>query len=308
MVLGVAGSNPVSHPTFRIVEVTRFHFGTSSWSEKSWVGAFYPPGTKPADMLAYYATQFSTVEADNTYYRIPPRAMVQSWRAKTPDGFVLSAKFPRSIVHCGDGEKPDGTKVLVPEHVTREVDAFLDVMRDLGDRAGPLVLQFPYFNKTAFASADEFLERLDPFLERLPPRFRYAVEVRNKNWVGAPLLDLLRRHRAAFVLLDLKYMPHPADLAKEHDLVTTDFAYVRLIGDRDAVDALANERYDRIVVDQSESLARWAAYLEAITPRVRDVSMYANNHYEGHGPETIRRMRQWVKAGMPTEVDERGQG
>jgi uncharacterized protein YecE (DUF72 family) len=45
----------------------RYHFGTSSWSEKSWLGPFYPKGTKPGDYLTYYSTQFSTVECDATY-------------------------------------------------------------------------------------------------------------------------------------------------------------------------------------------------------------------------------------------------
>ena len=74
------------------------HFGTSSWSEKSWVGPFYPAGTKPAEYLTYYATQFDTVEADTTYYRVPDRKLVQGWERKTPKGFTLAAKFPRSIV------------------------------------------------------------------------------------------------------------------------------------------------------------------------------------------------------------------
>jgi Protein of unknown function DUF72 len=50
---------------------SHFHHGTSSWSEKSWLGPFYPPGSKPADYLTHYATQFTTVERDATYYRVP---------------------------------------------------------------------------------------------------------------------------------------------------------------------------------------------------------------------------------------------
>jgi uncharacterized protein YecE (DUF72 family) len=270
------------------------HYGTSSWSEKSWVGSFYPPGTKPGDMLTYYASRFATVEADNTYYRVPPRAMVRGWREKTPPGFRLAAKFPRSVVHAGAGEKPDATKVLLPDHVGAAVDAFLAAMSELGDRPGPLVLQFPYFNQTAFRGPEEFLARLDPFLARLPRDFRYGVEVRNKNWVGAPLLDMLRAHRVAFVLVDLVYMPHPADLAQRFDLVTTDFTYARLIGDRKAVEA-RTETFDRIVLDQSASLERWAAYLSGLLPRI-DVYTYANNHYAGHGPATIRELVERIEA------------
>ncbi len=265
----------------------RFRFGTSSWSEKGWIGPFYPPGTKPADMLSFYATQFATVEADTTYYRVPSAAMVRGWRAKTPAGFTLAAKFPRSIVHAGEGQHPDGAKVLVPEHVGAELEAFLQAMRELGDRAGPLVLQFPYFNRTAFTGLAPFLARLEPFLAGLPRDFRYGVEVRNKAWIGKELLDLLRAQRVAFVLVDLVYMPHPADLAREHDLVTADFAYARLIGDRKAVEERTTT-FDAIVLDQGERLERWADLLASIVPRTSETYAYANNHYAGHGPATIR--------------------
>ena len=104
-------------------------YGTSSWSEKSWVGSFYPDGTKPAEFLAHYATQFRTVEADNTYYRVPSERMVEGWAARTPAGFELAAKFPRSIVHGGDGPRPDPDVVLVPERVGEETERFLGAMR-----------------------------------------------------------------------------------------------------------------------------------------------------------------------------------
>lgn len=276
----------------------RFRYGTSSWSEPGWVGPFYPPGTKAADMLRVYATQFTTVEADTTYYRVPSASLVRGWREKTPAGFTLSAKFPRGIVHAGDGQHPDGVKVLSPEHVGAELERFLEVMRELGDRAGPLVLQFPYFNRTAFAGLAPFLDRLAPFLERLPRDFRYGVEVRNKNWVGKELLDLLRAHGVAYVLVDLVYMPHPADLARDHDLVTADFSYVRLIGDRQAVEA-RTKTFDALVLDQGERLERWADLLASIVPRTRETFAYANNHYAGHGPATIRDLARRLAARRP---------
>ena len=86
--------------------------GTCSWSAPSWVGSFYPTGTRQADFLSFYATRFSTVEADVTYYRIPDAALVRGWERRTPEGFVLCAKFPRSIVHAGDGPRPDPSKLL----------------------------------------------------------------------------------------------------------------------------------------------------------------------------------------------------
>jgi uncharacterized protein YecE (DUF72 family) len=265
----------------------RLLHGTSSWSEKSWVGSFYPDDALPRDFLEYYATQFPAVEADVTYYRIPTRAMVEGWRNRTPDDFRLCAKFPRSIVFGGDGPKPDGSVVLVPEKVGDDTQLFLDTMSALGEKAGPLVLQFPYFNKQAFDSPAPFYDRLDAFLGSLPKDFRYAVELRNKWWVTAPLLEILREHDTAFVLVELAYLPHPVEVAAKLDLVTTDFIYARLIGDRKAVDE-KTKTFEKLVLDKSESLEQWAGLIRELMEVVPDAYVFANNHFAGHGPATIR--------------------
>lgn len=278
----------------------RIRWGTSSWSEKAWAGVFYPLGLPAGEQLAHYAQRYDTVEADVTYYRVPDERLVRGWERKTPPGFTLSAKFPRTIVHAGEGATPDATRLLQPEHCARDVERFLSAMSLLGPKCGPLVLQFPYFNQKAFRSIEPFLEKLDRFLAALPARFRYGVEIRNKNWIGEPLLELLRRRRAALVLVDLAYMPHPADLARQHDLFTTDFTYARLIGDRKAIDALT-ERFDRIVMDQGPRLAKWAELLREATNRLPRTFAYANNHYAGYAPETIEDLAARVAGGgQPT--------
>jgi len=263
--------------------------GTSSWSSKGWVGCFYPPGTRPGDMLIHYGEHFDTVEADVTYYRVPDQRLVEGWRRKTPRGFRLAAKFPRSIVHGGEGARPDPARVLRPEYVRSDAERFLQHMQLMGDKLGPLVLQFPYFNRQVFASKAPFLERLEAFLNWIPPGFRIAVEVRNKSWIGEDLLELLRAHGVALCLVDLLYMPHPAELAEKHDLCTGDFVYGRLIGDRKAVDALTTT-FDSIVIDRSAQLAQWAEVLRAMLERVPEAYVYANNHYAGHGPDTVREL------------------
>jgi uncharacterized protein YecE (DUF72 family) len=262
-------------------------YGTSSWSDKSWVGSFYPDNAQPAEFLGYYAKEFRAVEADVTYYRVPSRRMVEGWRARTPDGFRLCAKFPRSIVHGGEGPQPDAGVVLVPELVAEETDLFLDAMSALAEKCGPLVLQFPYFNKQAFESSAPFYERLDRYLDSLPRDFRYAVELRNKWWVGEPLLEILRRHDVALVLVELGYLPHPAEVAAKLAVQTTDFVYARLIGDRKAVEE-KTKSFDKLVIDMGDSLDRWADLLRGLLEEVPKAYVFANNHFAGHGPATIR--------------------
>ena len=274
--------------------VQPLRWGTSSFSEKSWVGPFYPPGTQPRDFLTYYATQFDTVEVDATYYAVPDIRTVEGWERKLPDGFTLCAKFPRSIVHCGERATPDPAKVLVPEHVQADTDLFLANMRALGGKCGPLVLQFPWFGRRAPIALPDFLERLDAYLSRLPRDFRYGVEVRNRDWIGEPLLALLRKHHVAFVWVELANMPHPLHLAERLDIHTTDFAYARLIGDRKAVDR-ATKTFDAIVLDKSDSLLKWASLMQVAQTRASEIYVYSNNHFAGHGPATTRALREMVE-------------
>lgn len=269
----------------------RVRIGTSSWSSKDWVGPFYPEGTAPADFLAEYAKRFDCVETDSTYYHVPRVATVEGWARRLPDGFTMAAKFPRTICHGGDGARPDAEKVLDLDRTARDRDLFLAAMSRLGPKLGPLLLQFPYFNKGAFASPKPFFERLDRFLSALPPGFRYAVEIRNKTWIRADFLEILRRHSAAFVLVDQAWMPHGDEIPKRLDPVTSDFVYIRLLGDRKAIEEIT-KTWEKEVVDHGERLERWAKLIGALRDRVPETFAFANNHYAGHGPATVRRLRE----------------
>lgn len=271
-------------------------FGTSSFSSADWVGPFYPPGTAAGAMLTHYARTFDTVEVDATWYALPSVATVDGWAAKTPEGFLLSAKFPRSIVHGGENERPDGRLVLDPDSTYETRDLFLARMRRLGPRLGPLVLQFPYFNREAFPSAGPFLERLNRFLADLPrPGFVYGVEVRNKAWVTPELRALLAGHGVILVLVDQAWMPLGDEVEARFDPVTGPLAYVRLLGDRDAIEKLTTT-WGKEVLDQTPKLERWARLLVRLMDRGVKSLVYVNNHYAGHAPTTVRRLRERFEA------------
>jgi len=129
------------------------HLGTSAFTAAGWEGSFYPAGMKPADYLTYYATKFDTVEVDSTFYRTPSAATVRGWYAKTPKDFIFALKVPQEITH---------EKVL--HDCDAEFKAFLSAADLLGEKLGPVLFQFGYFNQKAFPSLDEFLARLLPFL------------------------------------------------------------------------------------------------------------------------------------------------
>ena len=275
--------------------------GTSSFSSKDWVGAFYPVGTPPGAFLELYAQQLDAVEVDSTYYGLPRPSVVDGWARKTPEGFLLTAKFPRSIVHGGQGAKPDGRLVLAPDATYEDRDQFLATMRRLGPRLGPLVLQFPYFNRPVFPSAGPFLERLDTFLADLPrDGLRYAVEVRNKSWVTQKLLDILARHDVSFVLVDQAWMPLGDELAEAFDVVTAPPVYIRLLGDRNAIEAIT-KTWDKEVIDHADRLERWAQLVVSFMKRGIKSLVFVNNHYAGHAPTTVRRLKSAIEKKLDAE-------
>ncbi|MEN8149292.1 MAG: DUF72 domain-containing protein [Planctomycetota bacterium] len=274
----------------------RVRIGTSSWSAKEWVGPFYSEGTEPKDFLTEYAKRFDSVETDSTYYRVPSKTMVKTWADKTPDDFRMSAKFPRSVCHAGEGPRPDPDRIMDLDRTAKDRHDFFTAMLELGDKCGPLVLQFPYFNKTAFPNPKPFLDRLDTFLAAQPGDFRYAVEIRNKWWIKADFLEILRRHSAAMVLVDQAWMPHADELPKRLDPVTTDFAYVRLLGDRKEIEAIT-KTWEREVIDRTEKLVRWAKVIRELRERLPETFAFANNHYAGHGPSTVRKLSELLESG-----------
>ena len=203
------------------------HLGTSAFTASGWAGTFYPENAKPAEYLTYYAEQFDTVEVDSTFYRAPSESTVRGWYQKTPANFVFAAKVPQEITH---------EKVLVD--CTAELNRFLGAMDQLREKLGPLLFQFPYFNRAKFKSGAEFLALLEPFLETLPRGYRFAVEIRNKAWLDNRLLDMLRRRGVALALIDHPWLPRPSELLRRIDPITADFTYIRWLGDRKAIEEL----------------------------------------------------------------------
>src|ERR1700692_2751647 len=257
-----------------------FRIGTSAFTAPGWVGSFYPEGTQPRDFLSYYATKFDTVELDNTFYRTPALTTVQGWNTKTPSGFIFAAKVPQVITH---------EKVLVD--CEDDLNHFLKTMDALGDKLGPLLFQFGYFNKSQFKSDTEFLALLKPFLRKLPKDYEFAIEIRNKNWLDLRFVDLLREHGVALALIDQGWMPRPWEMKDAPDLITADFTYVRWLGDRKGIEE-KTKTWDKVIVDRQGDLSEWVSLLKKIQERRIMILAFANNHYAGFGPGTVDLFRK----------------
>ena len=258
--------------------------GTSAFTAAGWEGSFYPAGMQPRDFLTYYSTKFDTVEVDSTFYRTPAVSTVKGWAQKTPANFLFALKVPQVITH---------EKCL--DDCAAEMAGFLAAAEHLGDKLGPLLLQFPYFNRTKFKTGAEFQARLGPFLKTLPKDFQFAVEIRNKNWLDEKFTELLRNHQVALAVIDQAWMPTIQELTKKLDPVTANFTYVRWLGDRKGIEQ-QTKSWDQTILDRRPALSHWVDYCYTTTHRGIKVFAYANNHYAGHAPATVALFLElWAK-------------
>jgi len=266
--------------------MTEFRIGTSAFTAAGWEKVFYPEGMKAAEYLSYYATKFNTVEVDSTFYRTPSVATVNGWARKVPDGFLLAAKIPQIITHQN-----------VLQDCDEDLKHFLEAMDLMGDKLGPLLFQFEYFNQTVFRSGGDFLARLEPFLKKLPKGYKFAVEIRNKKWLSKPFFDLLRAHKVAYALIDQSWMPRPSEIFEKFDPITADFTYIRLLGDRKGIEK-QTRIWDKVVVDRSRELMGWVNVRQRTVRRGVSTYVYVNNHYAGYAPTTVEQFQKlWNAAG-----------
>lgn len=153
-----------------------FYIGCPIWSFKGWVGNFYPLKTKSTDYLREYTRRLTTVEGNTTFYAIPPKKTILNWADEMPEGFHFCPKVPRTISHEGK----------LDEHI-KDAHFFIEIMRQLSPRLGPMFLQLPP------RFSPNLLPELEAFLNEWPRDVRLAVEVRHLDWFDAPQNDTLNQ-------------------------------------------------------------------------------------------------------------------
>lgn len=242
--------------------------GTSGFSYKDWLGNFYPQFCPPADFLKFYTSQFKTVEIDSTFYRIPDRTTVEKWKKTVPEGFIFSAKFPQTVTHKGGlSERIETARV------------FIETMKLLDDKLGPLLLQFPY------KFAPDHFDLLSGLLRELPRDVKVVLELRNRKWLQHQILfEQLREQGIAFCLIDHPWMPRT-------DIATADLVYLRFLGDRQQIE----NDFSYIRKDRAEELRWWGELVSRFAQEGKTVFAYFNNHYSGHSPTTARAFQELLE-------------
>ncbi|MGA9167728.1 MAG: DUF72 domain-containing protein [Nitrososphaeraceae archaeon] len=256
----------------------KYRIGCSGWSYSSWKGPFYPPNLENSDWLRFYSQIFDYVEIDSSFYSIPDQFIVKNWFKKTPENFGFTAKFPKTVTH---------DKYLV--EVEEEVELFLENMQPLRDKTLALLIQLP--PSMEIMPGLEGLRNLLPLLDN---RFRYAVEVRHHSWFQDLAYNFFADNDICLVWSQLAKLRTPP-------IVTTDFLYVRFIGDR----SIDEKEFGQIQKDRVLEMKKWANQIRKVDTgmgkgRGKEVSLAmiaANNHYAGFGPGTVNIFRNMV--GLP---------
>jgi uncharacterized protein YecE (DUF72 family) len=192
--------------------------GTSGYAFKEWKGSFYPEDIKPDGMLGYYATRFSTVEINNTFYRMPRENVLQDWAAQVPDAFTFAIKASQRITHHAR-LKPESKELLYYLVKNTEV---------LGDKLGPVLFQLP-------PNMKKDLDRLRTFLEFLPGGRKFTFEFRHSSWFDEDVVDALHAKDVAMTIIDQDDFATPP-------IASASWGYVRL------------HRFDY----DAQSLSQWA--------------------------------------------------
>lgn len=211
-------------------------------------------------MLGYYATKFSTVEINNSFYHLPKDTTFQKWFGNTPNDFVFSVKASRYITHV--------KRLKTPE----DFEALLDRAKLLQHKLGPFLFQLPpkwSFNR----------DRLDHFVSNLPAGPRYTFEFRDPSWLNDETYELLRRFNAALCLNDFGGQETPRE-------TLTDFVYLRLHGPGG----------DYRGQYEDAKLHDWAEYILSCLDRDKTIYCYFDNDEAGYAAKDALRLRNIIES------------
>lgn len=248
-------------------KLLQLYIGCSGWSYSSWQGPFYPSNLENKHWLSYYSQVFNYVEIDSTFYRIPNEFMVKNWARKTPANFRFTAKFPKIITH---------DKKL--KNVEKELTLFYNVMKPLKNKLLALLIQFPPYLK--ITEGLEALKQYDFFFD---DNFRYTVEVRHPSWFSDLAYNFFSNNNICMTWNQLDKIQSPP-------VVTTDFAYLRLIGDR----SIKEDEFGKIQKDREQEMKYWSDRFRTVQKDEKELKVgivAANNHYAGFGAATANMFR-----------------
>lgn len=264
----------------------RIFAGTCAWSFDDWRDVFYPHAFPRNRWLEFYARHFPSVEMDSTFYHLPSAETAEHWAALTPPTFRFCPKVPRTLSHEKRLEDP------VPE-----VSMMQRLAGELGERFGCALLQLP----PSFHARPHEEKMLRAFLRSWPQELPLAVEFRHESWETPGSARLLENHGVAWVWADNLPLGKDKHAGFGFLPVTARHVYVRLLGDfrtKYGPDGQEAHRYGKLLWPRETALEHWAAKLGHHADAAA-LYVFANNHYEGMGIETARRIAAKLGSSLP---------
>lgn len=263
----------------KLLSQQKIRIGACAWSFDAWQNVFYPADLPPERWLEFYSKYFPTVEIDSTFYGVPSPTAIQRWLDLTPGHFRFSCKMPREITHqCRLRD------------CTAELKNFLQAIEPLSPKLHVILIQLsPSFRPREGKAA------LRNFVEQLPTDFRFAIEFRDPAWHQPQVIHLLEKHHLCWVWSDTSPLNERNLAPFEFQPRTTDFLYVRLLGDYSTKydrDGKHLHQYGKLLWKREAALESWSLKIERALPELRSVSAYVNNHFEGFALETAQRLAQ----------------
>jgi uncharacterized protein YecE (DUF72 family) len=280
--------------------------GTSSWKYPGWLGQIYTRERYltrgrfsqkkfEQECLAEYARTFPIVCGDFSFYQFPSPANLHQLMDATPARFRFAFKVPEFItvkrfpVHGRYGGRAGlaNESFLDADLLERML---LEPLSAFGDRTAVLIFEFGTFSKDDFRAVDEFCALLDAFLARLPRQVRYAVEIRNREYLQPAYFDCLRAHGVPHVFNAWTRMPELGEQMRLPGSRTAGFSVVRALlragrAYEQAVKQFAP--YEKIQDPNPEARNAIRALIEESLSAGRATYVFVNNRLEGNAPATI---------------------
>ena len=240
----------------------RYYIGTSGWHYDHWRDRFYPKELTKAKWLEFYTHHFTTVELNNSFYRLPSESAFANWHDSSPANFAFAVKVSRFITHI---------KRL--KNSEEAVEKFVGRAKILAEKLGPLLYQLP----PNMHRNDEVLES---FLPTLPQGMKHVFEFRHQSWLEDKVFQILHKHNVGFCVFDMPSISCPL-------VATADFAYVRFHG--------STGLYYSCYSD--EELADWAKRLANLAQNLKAIYIYFNNDAEAFAVRNAITLRRYLEMG-----------
>jgi len=288
-------------PRLRSLARQNIFIGTSSWKYPGWIGEIYSPqryGSQKrfeAECLKEYAETFPIVCGDFAFYQFPSPQFWQKLFALVPPAFLFAFKAPEEITRPRFPAHPRyaaraGT--ANPSFLDAELlqTNFLDLLRPYGGRVPLIIFEFGAIPRSIFESAAEFCAALKPFLRKLPPDFRYAIEIRNPEFLDECYFDLLRERGIAHVFNAWTHMPPLLEQISRPGAFTSSFTVARALLTPGRTYEVAVQTFQPYnAVREPNQAVRDALRQVLVRAKLRSEPTYifVNNRLEGFAPGTI---------------------